>query len=121
MSERKDITGRDAYIMAQADDVFFYNFDLIELVGDNSRHKQGSPSGCLPSRASLMFVPRDRASESRDKDNDCTNYTQIDPTHRHGHIDGRLGRRLASDVSTRRERISPRYSIYPSGGTLNAS
>jgi hypothetical protein len=24
------------------------------------------------------------------EDNDCTNYTQIDPTHRHGHIDGRL-------------------------------
>jgi hypothetical protein len=32
------------------------------------------------------------------EDNDCKNYTQIDPTHRHGHIDGRLGRRLASDV-----------------------
>jgi len=53
--------------------------------------------------------------------NECANYTQIDPTHRHGHIDGRLGRRLASDVSTRWGRISPRRNICLRRGAVHAS
>src|SRR6516165_2348494 len=53
--------------------------------------------------------------------NECANYTQIDPTHRHGHIDGRLGRRLESDVSTRWGRISPRRNICLRRGAVHAS
>ena len=61
------------------------------------------------------------SEEALGEGNECANYAQIDPTHRHGHIDGRLGRRLASDVSTRWGRISPRRNICLRRWAVHAS
>jgi hypothetical protein len=65
------------------------------------RDLRRQPSGCLPWADPILRSPSDQGTTEAlrlGEDNDCTNYAQIDPTHRHGYIDGRLGRRLASDV-----------------------
>jgi hypothetical protein len=98
----------------------------IEMITSTSRHrampivtistalraisgeKQGSRQDAYHGADPMLHSPSDQGIEPQNiettealrlgEDNDCTNYTQIDPTHWHGHIDGRLGRRVASDV-----------------------